>query len=312
MPGWRPMLLMQLCPVCLLALATDECEKEVAAAESSLIQKQLSVHETQKVAVHPWDERVFVVGTNHKAGSQLLRNTMAHAFDLLGATVSCRYMHHDPNGSVDHSVTSLNVDNECDLFPAPIRFHNHINKEDILQLRQEVHSVNAGLRGVMIVRDPLEMVVSAYCYHHRGAEPRNPIEMGMMQMAPEEGVPKMALRMLPILQLMLGAYQVSAPDILVVRYEDLTHSPERFDSTVEQIMDFLFGDEITDLQRALIKRAARVEDLNRAHDLGVSADNDVNHTSDEDEMTAARAALSLISPEVYAEYVKFREGLGYV
>lgn len=306
------MLLMQLCPLCLLALATDECEKEVAAAESSLIQKQLSVHETQKVAVHPWDERVFVVGTNHKAGSQLLRNTMAHAFDLLGATVSCRYMHHDPNGSVDHSVTSLNVDNEYDLFPAPIRFHNHINKEDILQLRQEVHSVNAGLRGVMIVRDPLEMVVSAYCYHHRGAEPRNPIEMGMMQMAPEEGVPKMALRMLPILQLMLGAYQVSAPDILVVRYEDLTHSPERFDSTVEQIMDFLFGDEISDLQRALIKRAAPVEDLNRAHDLGVSADNDVNHTSDEDEMTAARAALSLISPEVYAEYVKFREGLGYV
>ena len=28
MPGWRPMLLMQLCPLCLLALANDECEKD--------------------------------------------------------------------------------------------------------------------------------------------------------------------------------------------------------------------------------------------------------------------------------------------
>ena len=25
----------------------------------------------------------------------------------------------------------------------------------------------------MIVRDPLQMVVSAYCYHHRGAEPNS-------------------------------------------------------------------------------------------------------------------------------------------
>ena len=69
---------------------------------------------------------------------------------------------------------------------------------------------------------------------------------------------------------------------------------------------------MTDLQRAEIKRAARVEDLNRADDLGLSAGNDVNHTNDEDEMTAAKAAVSLISPEVYAEYVKFRRELGYV
>ena len=244
MPGWRPMLLMQLCQLCLLALANDECEKEVAAAESSLIQKQLSVHETVQTAnAHSWDDHIFVVGTNHKAGSQLLRNTMAHVFDMLGATVSCRYKHPNPSGSVDHSVTSLNLDNTCDLFPAPIRFHNHINKEAILKVRQEAHAVKAGLRGVMIVRDPLEMVASAYVYHHRGAEAINPMEKGIPQMAPEEGVPKMAMRMLPVLYWMVGAYQVSAPDVLVVRYEDFTHSPEGFDSTVEKIMEFLFGDD---------------------------------------------------------------------
>lgn len=315
MPGRRPMLLVQLCSLC-LALAIDECE-EVGAAESSLIQKQLSVHETVAVASHLWDEHIFVVGTNHKAGSQLLRNTMAHVFDLMGATSSCRYNHHSPDSGVVHSVTSLNVDNACDDFPAPIRFHNHINKDVILQLRQEVQRVaqagaRAELRGVMIVREPLEMVVSSYCYHHREAEPSNPIDWGIPQMGPEEGVPEMAKRMRGILRWMLGAYQVSAPDVLVVRYEDFTRSPESFDATIEQILDFLFRDEITDLQREEIKRAARVEDLNRAHDLGVSAENNVNHTSDEDDMAAARAAVSLISPEVYAEYVQFREGLGYV
>eukprot|EP00435_Cladocopium_sp_Y103_P020521 s2197_g5.t1 len=304
-------MLMQLC-LCLLALATDECEKEVVAAGSSLIQKQLSVHETVKrAAVHPWDENLFVVGSNHKTGSQLIRNTMAHFFDLLGASLSCNYWTH-PHGTMEHSVTSLNHVNDCAVFPAPIRFHNHINKDDILQIRQEAHAMKADLRGVMIVRDPLEMVASAYVYHHRGAEPINPIEWGVPQMAPEEGVPTIAKRMLPVMHLMVGAYQVSAPEFLVVRYEDFTHSPEHFDSTVEKIMDFLFGDEITDLQRAEIKRAARVEDLNRASDLGLSAGNEVNHTNDEDEMTAARAAVSLISPEVYAKYVKFREELGYV
>ena len=310
MPVGRAMLLMQLCQLCLLALATDECETEFVAAESSLIQKQLSVHETMK-KVHLWDEHIFLVGTNHKAGSQLLRNTMAHVFDMLGASVSCNYWTH-PHGSMEHSVTSLNHRNDCALFPAPIRFNNHINDKSILQIRQEAHAVKAGLRGVMIVRDPLEMVASAYVYHHRGAEAINPMEKGIPQMAPEEGVPAMAKRMLPVLRLMVGAYQVSAPDVLVVRYEDFTHSPEGFDSTVEKIMEFLFGDEITDLQRAEIKRAARVEDLNRADDLGLSAGNDVNHTNDEDEMTAAKAAVSLISPEVYAEYVKFRRELGYV
>lgn len=118
--------------------------------------------------------------------------------------------------------------------------------------------------------------------------------------------------MLHVIQGMVGAYQVSAPDVLVVRYEDFTHSPGRFDSTVEQITHFLFGDEISDLQRAGIKKAAPVEDLNRNDDLGISAENHVDHTNDEDEMAAARAALSLISPEVYAEYAKFREALGYV
>lgn len=306
--AWKqPLLLMQLL---VLAAATEECEKESAEpAGSSLLQKQLLVHETAGAAfrvTHPWDKHIFVVGTHHKAGSQLLRNIMAHFFDILGATVSCQY---DGHGD---SVTSLNRENECTLFPAPIRFHNHISKDAILQMKKEAKDMKGDLRGVMIVRDPLEMVASSYCYHHRGAEPHNPMQKGIPEMGPEEGVPEMAKRMLHVIRNMAEAYEVSAPHVLVVRYEHVTHSPEHFDASVEKIMEFLFGDEITELQKSEIRRAVRVEDLHRASDLGISAmSGNANHTNDEADMEAARAALLLTPADLYAEYVKYREVLGY-
>ena len=68
-------------------------------------------------------------------------------------------------------------------------------------------------------------------------------------------------------------------------------------------MDFLF-DDITDLQKAEMVKAARVEDLNRAGD-------DEEHTNDQDDMNKARASLHLMSAEVYATYVKARKVLGY-
>eukprot|EP00435_Cladocopium_sp_Y103_P035520 s2315_g9.t1 len=231
------------------------CEELFAG--SSLIQKQLVVHETvETAAVHPWDHHVFVVGTNHKAGSHLLRNIMTHTFDMLGATSSCIV-----DGGQRQGITSLNEANDCAVYPAPIRFDNHISGHGISQMRQETKDMKGDLRGVMIVRDPLEMVASAYVYHHRGAEVGNPMEKDMPQMSPEEGVPEMARRMLHIIYLMVSAYEARAPEILAVRYEDLTASSDSFDATTEKMLDFVFKDEITSLQKV-----------------------DVNHTNDEDDM----------------------------
>ena len=44
-------------------------------------------------------------------------------------------------------------------------------------------------------------------YHHRGAEPTNPIAFGMVSMAPELGVPVMAKRMLSTVRTMVEAYK---------------------------------------------------------------------------------------------------------
>ena len=79
------------------------------------------------------------------------------------------------------------------------------------------------------------------------------------------------------------------------------------------MLDFVFKDEITDLQRAEILLAARMEDLKRTGQSTQRADEyDINHTNDEDDMNKARGCLSLISPDVYAEYLKAQEVLGYV
>jgi hypothetical protein len=47
---------------------------------------------------------------------------------------------------------------------------------------------------------------------------------------------------------------------------------------------FYRNPRITELQKSEIRRAVRVEDLHRASDLGISAENRFNHTNDEADM----------------------------
>jgi hypothetical protein len=49
----------------------------------------------------------------------------------------------------------------------------------------------------------------------------------------QEGVPEMAERMAYVITAMASAYEVRAPDILAVRYEDITNSSEHFDAAIE-------------------------------------------------------------------------------
>ena len=210
-----------------LVLAAD-CEDSATV----LIQNQLKLHETK-----PWDKRTYVAGTNHKAGSQLLRNVMCHIFDTLGATQSCQYSGSGP------SVTTLDRDNDC-LDAAPnqfqIRFHNHIHPQAIWDLRNET---KGKLRVVMIVRNPMEMLASSYCYHHRGAELGSPIPpAGIMSMAPREGVPAMAKSLMNlIINGMVEAATMSGDDLMVVKHEDFTKNSKSFDSTALRLFHFLLS-----------------------------------------------------------------------
>ena len=45
-------------------------------------------------------------------------------------------------------------------------------------------------------------------YHHRGADPGEVISWGISEMEPQQGVPEMARRMMPVLRDMVSAYKV--------------------------------------------------------------------------------------------------------
>ena len=151
-----------------LCLVADEASSLLQT--SSLLQRQLSV---QALGNHPWDKKIFFVGTHHKAGSRLIRNTVTHIFDILGATSSCSYGPFSPQVY----VTSLNGLNDCRTYPAPIRFVLSLAPKQLLEIRRSGQELGSdSVKGVTIMRDPFDMVTSAYVYHHRGAELQGGLE----------------------------------------------------------------------------------------------------------------------------------------
>lgn len=82
------------------------------------------------------------------------------------------------------------------------------------------------------------------------------------------------------------------------------------------MLDYMFGDEITEEQRQQIAVAVQVEDLNRGLEEGISATEwgglAPNHTNDELDMMRARKALGLIPDELFEVYCDYQRELGYI
>jgi len=160
-----------------------------------------------------------------------------------------------------------------------------------------------GLRAVHIIRDPLEMVASGYCYHHAGNEREADFNgfapLNIESLNATEGVPLVAERMENVIKSMVEAFMVSdSKDTYVVRYENLTRSSPAFDYNIAMMFDFLFGGLITPAEMQQIKIEAQVEDLNRGQD-GYSDD---GHVSDDECKLQARAALQYIPTALYAQF----------
>jgi len=269
------------------------------------------------VSAKPWDDHLYLVGVHHKAGSQLLRNTMRKAFDALGANYSCRVSEGGSSiittdGS-QHLEGGKLVPNVCSQCPeCNIRWDNGVfSGTTLTNHRQLASQKGVGLRAVHIIRDPLQMVASAYCYHHAGNEPGSPLAPpNIMELNAEEGVPLVAARMLAAVVPMASAYAAhNSSSDYVVRYEDLTRSSADFDSSVASMFDFLFEDMITVEERKEIEMLARTEDLNSPFYNGAS---DQGHVSEPDCKEQAEAALQLIPEPLNSTYHELQASLGYV
>jgi len=280
-----------------------------AAAEESpesmcLLQSRVDV--VRKDASKPWDHHLYLVGTRHKAGSQILRNIMHLAFDELGATLSCQEHKHQ-----NAVITTTGGDHKCYSEPhIPIHWDNVCTDTSLESNRRIGAEISKPFRGVQIIRDPLQMVASAYCYHHRGNEKWNLVNAppNIMNMSYEEGVPAVAGTMLLTVKQMVQAYQASGTDVHIVRFEDLSRSSQDFDANVALLFNAMFGGLITDSEMTRIRELAKQEDLHRG-EIGLSAGND--HVSDDEDKRLAVAALELIEPDLLKQYHEFQRLLGY-
>ncbi|CAE7330709.1 GIP [Symbiodinium natans] len=294
-----------LCSIVLLAMAAacdDACAQQVL-----LLQNGLHIHsralETPNRS-RPWDTHFYLVGTHHKAGSQLTRNTMKWAFDYLGANYSCQ-----EELSQRATITTAGGRHKCFLSPdCRIHFDNTMSLDTLQRNRQLAGA--AGLKVVQTVRDPKAMLASAYCYHHRGEEPGNPIATwpDIMTMGPLEGMRDLFPGMMVVFRDMLEIYQNSGRDTYNSRFEDLSYSSDSFDVHVKTLFDFMFGDLLTEEEHEHIRELAKHEDLHRGEN-GLSAG--INHTNSEDCERNTRAVLEQ-APDMYEAVQEIRHALGYL
>ena len=110
----------------------------------------------------PLKKRIYLVFATHKAGTVLLRNIMRWIFDSLGATDSCNYGHFEPQITSKATLDSRGFALHCAVHPVNLRCKFNKGADTILELRQQTADKER-FRGVTTIRDPFEMIVSAYC-----------------------------------------------------------------------------------------------------------------------------------------------------
>ena len=184
------------------------------------------------------------VGTHHKSGSQLLRDVMRHAFDTLGAPVSCHYTLTPDHKSLPESfITSANHDSLCyDRMDIPIQWDNSAKIYNYQAAKGAATLQQLPIRGAHAVRKPKDMLISAYCYHHRGQEYGSPMAPWpeIMSMGPKEGLMAMWPVMSGMIQDMVDVHRnTSAEEMFPVRFEEITTSSEGFDDVVQRLFRFL-------------------------------------------------------------------------
>jgi hypothetical protein len=228
----------------------------------------------------PWEQIRYLIGAHHKAGTVLLREVMRSSFKVLGVE-------------------------DIRTFTPHIFWSVHLSKSEQDEAHSNATAKGLSLRGVQIIRDPMSMIVSGYCYHHAGNEQHSPCApQNIMSLTPTEGIPLMASYTLKVVAEMAGVQ--FDDDVLTVRFEDWTRSSADFDEQVNQIHDFLFRGVITAAERNDMIEQAKLQDIHRR-----STDVDNSHVSSDECVKNGVAALHLIPDDSKSEIKDYRKILGY-
>ncbi|CAE7231605.1 GIP [Symbiodinium natans] len=291
------------------AVLDDSCRD----APLSLVQSRASSRgkgASQQAGPKPWEKHYYFVGTHHKSGSQLLRDVMTHAFDTLGAPSSC---HWNPTGT--SAITAADHDHVCsDRLDIPIQWDNGARIGNFAMARKAASFRQLPIRGAHAIRKPKDMLVSAYCYHHRGEEYGHYAGAPwpeIMFMGPLEGFMALWPAMMQNIQTMVDVYtNTSADEMFHVRFEEVTKSSEGFDDVVQRLFHFLFAPTVPESGLSRLWQAAKVEDLN----VNPTYNNTISengHSNDKDCMQAAQESLLELDPRWLQQLKDMQEQLGY-
>ena len=247
----------------------------------------------------PWEVHKYLICTHHKSGVDLTKKLVWSIFGELGV------FH---NIEEDRNFGMWNVPclpEFCFNPQAPVLIEADMCSTETVEWRREAAGQGA-FRLVVTSRDPLDMVASAYCFHHAWKEAYNPISwpLGLLpSMGPEEGVALMAKRMLTQVANMTGLASESRNDTFRISYEKFTRSSQDFDAEVQKLADFWFDGLITEEEHGRVLEAAKHADFRRFPD--------PDHASDKECVARAREAAEAMPAELLSQYRAFQSRLGY-
>jgi len=262
----------------------------------------------------PWEVNNYIVANYHKAGVFLSDGLTRTIFQILEA----------PDEAVGHVEYPCDSNNPytCWNMEAPVRIYtDSLNSSVKSAEKRKSRRSGRKLLVAGFVRDPLEMVASAYCYHHDGQEMSNqlfPVKE-IMQMGPEKGTQLTAETLLPLGEWMASVFEDPDEDTLRLEFDDLTKSSAGFDAGVQRLLDHFFGtgtDLISKNDRFLITETAKLADENRnpqaTQAFNGSTSQTVEHGSNPVCKAVAHSILhKSLNPELLARYKDLQRRLGY-
>ncbi|CAE7208795.1 unnamed protein product [Symbiodinium pilosum] len=290
-------LLWLLCTYASAVVADVSCEEHDFHA-TQFLQMTSILNAELHSPLKPWDVHYYLGVAYHKAGTYLMIQVWQSIFHALGAKPLIDM------GQWDQPC----YPGTCYAPDAPIQVWIDLYSPAKAQKAREAAG-ERGLRVAGFVRDPVSMIVSAYCYHHRGKELWNFVEnpQGIVaQMGPLEGLTFEAQRMLPVVKNMTGIFEHPANDTLRLDYERTTASSDGFDSEMVKLIGFLFEDLISAEERAEVLNATQRADLNRH-----PANDDDNHSNDPDCKARTREYVPAMPSDLLGQYRSFQQRLGY-
>mmetsp|Transcript_13042 Transcript_13042/g.24660 ORF Transcript_13042/g.24660 Transcript_13042/m.24660 type:complete len:303 (+) Transcript_13042:80-988(+) len=278
------------------AVAERSWTAENEVPDTSMLQVQVSFPQQPGDVWEAYQHLQYLGIAYHKSGVWVLKQLVHSIFPAIGA----------PDSAIGEWEVPC-YPGCCSNRSAPIMVLTDMYNPD-----EEASSRAKALQGLRVagsVRDPLEMVASAYCYHHRGQEPLNLMFWppgSLMAMDEHEGVAFAGSRMLPLVKQMTAVFADPKPDTFRLSYENLTVSSAGFDAEVRRLLRFWFP-SLTAAATSRALRAASVADQHRHPE-----EKNFAHGNDEECMVRARLATQKALPaELLATYRALQRRLGY-